>query len=114
MREQLVGQTGPVINEVATLFVQQSQLAGFHGVWLPRAQMVAMFSQQLQEQIGIDEIIFGATGVKGFTKTSQAFGVDRKRHDMFVLAEAGQEGAAGLFERNGNFAVGEASAQGVS
>ena len=62
----------------------------------------------------IDEIIFGATGVKGFTKTSQAFGVDRKRHDMFVLAEAGQEGAAGLFERNGNFAVGEASAQGVS
>jgi len=33
---------------------------------------------------------------------------------MFVLAEAGQEGAAGLFEGDGNFAVGEASPEGVS
>ena len=113
MRNQFVGEAGPVIDEVATLFVQQSHLAGCHRVRLPGAQMVPMFAEQLQEQVRIDQIIFGATGVKGFPKTSHAFGVDRIRHDMFVLAEAGQERAAGLFEGEGNFAVGEARAQRV-
>jgi hypothetical protein len=60
-----------VVDKMAALFVQESQLASLHGVGLPGTQMLAMLEEQVQEQIGIDGIILGAAGVKRFAEAGQ-------------------------------------------
>src|SRR5262245_41498196 len=72
-----------------------------------------MLEDEMQEQIGVDRIVFGATGIKGFAETGQALGVDRVGHQMFKLQQGREKRAAGLLHTDGDFAVGESGAQAI-
>jgi hypothetical protein len=114
MGQQFIGQGRAPVHEVTALFVQERQLPCGHGVGLPGTQMVSMFDQQIQDQIGIDRIVLGPAGVEGLAKTGHALGIDGIGDQMLVLQQSGQERAAGLFQGDGDFTVWETGAEAIS
>src|SRR5262245_15989771 len=70
-----------------------------------------MLEEDLQEQVGIAQIIFGAAGIESLPKACRAFGVNRKKHEVFVLAQSNQERTTTLFQGDGDLLVGKAGAQ---
>ncbi len=67
----LVGQSGLLVDQLASRFAEQAQAAGVGVVGNPNAEALPMLLQQFQQERGIGGIILGATGIEGFAKLGQ-------------------------------------------
>ena len=70
-RGEEVGEGGAIVHQLATMFVQQRELARLDIVGHPGTKALGMLAQELQQELGIDRIILAAAGVKRFAVVRQ-------------------------------------------
>ena len=108
---ETIGEGGAIVHQAATMFVEQRQLARLNIVGHPGTKALGMLAQELQQQLGIDRIIFAAAGVKGFAVIRQRLGRNGIKPEKFVVHQGIKQRAARLFQGDGDGAVGVTAAQ---
>ena len=110
---QRVGELGAQVDGSAAGLDQTIQFTGGHVVGMPGGELVTMDPEQVQQEVGVGQVVFGAGGVEGLTITGAGFGIDRIEGDEFDLHEGMHDRGVLGFQGDGDGAAAEAGAQGV-
>jgi hypothetical protein len=78
-----------------------------------RRELLAMFEQEFELELGVGGIVLGRAGCEGFTVSGEREGIDGKEHEEVVLAQRIDDGAFVEFETAGNRWSREALAPGT-
>ena len=91
---------GAQIHGLATILHQSRQQAGFFGVRIERFEQIPVLGENLQNLIGVQGIVFGATGLKGLSELGHGRGVKRINHDEVITEQSVNESSARLLHRD--------------
>lgn len=110
---QGIGELGAQVDGSAASLDQSIEFTGLNVVGMPGGELVGMKAEQIQEEVGIGNIVFGPRRAEGLAITGAGFGIDRIEGDEFNLHESMHDRGVLGFQGEGNGAAAEAGAQGV-
>jgi hypothetical protein len=102
---------GLLIHHLSPILHQELEQAGVLSIGLPGPQPVAMLQQQIQQQLGIARVVFGAGRKEGLPVGCRHPRRHRVEHQVCVFDEHIHYGAAFLFQSDGDGASAEALVQ---
>lgn len=108
---QGIGELGAQVDGGAAGLDQTFEFTGLDVVGMPVGELVTMDAKQIQEEVGIGEVVFGAGRIEGLAITGAGFGVDGVEGDEFNLHESVDDGGVLGFQCDGNGAAAKACAQ---
>ena len=83
--DEAVGEPAPVFNETPPLLNQVHQRAHLDALRLQRFETLAMTQHQVEGELRIGGVVFGARRFERFTVLRQHRRVDREEHEEVVL-----------------------------
>jgi hypothetical protein len=110
---QGIGELSAQVDGGAAGLNQTVQFAGLDVVGMPGGELVAMDPEQIQQEVGIGQVVFGAGGIEGLAITGAGFGIDRIEGDEFNLHEGVNDRGVFGFQGDRDGAASEAGAQSV-
>ena len=108
---QGIGELGAQVDGSPAGMNQTFEFAGLNVIGMPGGELVAMEAKQVQEEVGIGEVVFGAGRTEGLAITGAGFGIDGVEGDEFNLHESVDDWGVLGFQSDGNGAAAKACAQ---
>lgn len=108
---QGVGQLGAQIHGRTAGLNEAVEFAGLDVIGMPGQELVAMDLEEIEQELGIWEIVLGAGGIEGLAIKGAGFGIDGIEGDEFDMEQGMDERPVFGFEGDGDGPAAEALAQ---
>ena len=104
-----VAQAHLVGDKLAAGLDQQLKLTGDRVIGVPGFEPVPMVEQDVQHEVGVQRVVFGAAGIEGLAEFGAGLGVNRIELQTFIGQERIEQRPPALFQNDGDFGPGQSA-----